>query len=68
MKLVKYQQTLSTYHVPVTLQSAFYALKIFNLQKDLEGRCYYHHPQDTNEDTEAPRDEMWTCLRLTPKK
>lgn len=62
MKLGKYQQTLRRYHVHVTLQSAFYASKISDLHQHLEGTCYYHHPQDTNENTESHREEMWVKL------
>lgn len=47
-------QKLSTFYLPGTLQSVFYALKIIDIPKYLEDWCYYHHLQDI---AEAQKDE-----------
>lgn len=47
-------QKLSTFYLPGTLQSVFYALKIIDVPKYLEDWCYYHHLQDI---AEAQKDE-----------
>ena len=57
----QFHRLVRVYYGPGTLQSVFYALKIFfffplkvfDRHKHLEDTCYYYHPQDREE---AQRD------------